>query len=365
MFRRNLIPVWVGIILLSGMFLMGQEGWGPTPCIDEDIDGYGDPANATCTYPQLDCDDADPDIHPGAEGLEFDPATCSDGVDNNCNGLIDDDDVFCLSDMATIPSTGPSGFAMGDHFAEGDADELPVHYVEISSFMMDRHEVTNAEYAECVDAGECDAPWKTWSATRGGANGYYGNPAYDDFPVIFVSWPDASDYCAWNAGKRLPTEAEWEYAARGGLAGARYPWGDTITENDANFRWTWGPFDRFDTSEVGSYPGNGYGLFDVAGNVQEWVSDRYKFEDEEPPFYNYYQDCFDAGIVIDPQGAPFPTSAISVQRGGYFLQNADPAYDPNNFWAVSQRDSGLGGGTPFPAEQWDNYSGFRCAKDLP
>jgi len=95
MFGRKHLPVWIGIILLSGMFLMGQDTWAPTECIDNDSDGYGNPASSQCTYPDLDCDDSNAEVNPGAtEGSAGDP-TCGDGLDNDCDGLTDGDDAGC------------------------------------------------------------------------------------------------------------------------------------------------------------------------------------------------------------------------------------------------------------------------------
>jgi len=95
MFRRNLIPVWVGIMLLSGMFLMGQETWPPPACVDNDGDGYGSPASAGCAHPELDCDDTNPAINPGASERLNDGSTCSDGIDNDCNSFTDGNDSKC------------------------------------------------------------------------------------------------------------------------------------------------------------------------------------------------------------------------------------------------------------------------------
>jgi formylglycine-generating enzyme required for sulfatase activity len=138
---------------------------------------------------------------------------------------------------------------------------------------MDQTEVTNAMYARCVADGDCSPPRYTGSNTR---SRYYGDAAYADYPVIWVAWSQAVAYCTW-AGRQLPTEAQWEYAARGGLAGATYPWGNESpsctlgAENGAQYRDC--PPD--DTIAVGSYFPNGYGLYDMAGNVWEWAADWY------------------------------------------------------------------------------------------
>ena len=213
--------------------------------------------------------------------------------------------------MAQIPE---GCFEMGDAFSEVYGFEYPVHNVCISAFEMDVHEVTNAEYKACVDDGGCTAPSFSSSYTRGS---YYGNPDYDDFPVIWVDWYKATDYCTW-AGKRLPTEAEWEYAARGGLDGKRYPWGDTIDCDDACYGRYFssdpcighchnGMCDN-DTHPVENYAANGYGLYDLAGNVWEWVNDWYQ--------RNYYQYCVTHGIINDPPGPESGTSR--VLRGGSY-----------------------------------------------
>ena len=129
---------------------------------------------------------------------------------------------------------------------------------------MDTHEVTNSEYAACVSGTGCTAPSNATSSTRAS---YYGNTSFNNFPVIYVTWNQATAYCAW-AGKRLPTEAEWEYAARGGLSGKRYPWGDSIGGTEANYLGSGDPWDD-DTSPAENYAPNGYGLYDMAGNVFE------------------------------------------------------------------------------------------------
>jgi len=254
---------------------------------DGDGDGYGDPASGLCAHPEADCDDGHATVHPGA------PELC-DGLDNQCagdagHGSIDEGYAACCG-MASIPA---GCFHMGDSFSEGWPDERPVHEVCLSAFEMDVHEVTNAEYAECVADGGCTPPRSSGSYSR---ETYYGDPAFDGYPVIWMEWQQMEQYCAW-AGKRLPTEAEWECAARGGLEGKRYPWGNWVGVRHANFGFHVG-----DTTPVESYPANGYGLFDMAGNVWEWVADWFG------------ETTYSASPVDDPTGPA--TGAARVRRGG-------------------------------------------------
>lgn len=148
------------------------------------------------------------------------------------------------------------------------AHEQPQQAVPLEAFWLDQTEVTNAMYAQCVAGGACQAPARNSSATR---EAYYGNPEYDDYPVIWVNWFQAQAYCTW-AERRLPTEAEWEKAARG-TDERRYPWGEKISCAQANYGGNCGG----DTSPVGSYPegASPYGALDMAGNVFEWVNSLY------------------------------------------------------------------------------------------
>lgn len=158
----------------------------------------------------------------------------------------------------------PEGeFTMG---SEASPDEQPIHPVTLSAFWIDQTEVTNAMYEKCVEATQCRPPVAITSNTR---DLYFYNPDFGNYPVVFVSSNDANAYCSW-AGRRLPTEAEWEKAARG-TDGGTYPWGKD--EPGSNFL----NLDIADTTEVGKYPDGAsvYGALDMAGNVYEWVADWY------------------------------------------------------------------------------------------
>jgi len=154
----------------------------------------------------------------------------------------------------------PAGeFTMGSD--EGDSDEQPVHTVYLDAFWIDKYEVTNAQYQKCVEAGACDTPEVTTD---------YNNVDYAQHPVVHVDWNEVNDYCQW-VGKRLPTEAEWEKAARG-TDGRTYPWGEGIDCEHAQYKGC-----GEGSVPVGSRPkgASPYGALDMAGNVWEWVADWY------------------------------------------------------------------------------------------
>jgi formylglycine-generating enzyme required for sulfatase activity/serine/threonine protein kinase len=160
----------------------------------------------------------------------------------------------------------PEGeFEMGSE--DGESDEEPVHTVYLDAFWIDQTEVTNAMYATCMADGDCKQPQISGSYSR---DSYFGNSSYDDYPLIRVDWVQADAYCVW-AGRRLPSEAEWEKAARG-TDGRTYPRGENISCDLANYGSC-----VDDTSEAGSYPDGAspYGALDMAGNVWEWVADWY------------------------------------------------------------------------------------------
>lgn len=201
-----------------------------------------------------------------------------------------------------------------------DEDETPLHRVYLDAFWMDRTEVTNAMYRQCVSAGVCTPPAQPK---------FYEDPKFTDHPVIGVSWDQAKTYCGW-AGRRLPTEAEWEKAARG-TDGRIYPWGNEApSPNLANF-------DHLvnETTPVGTYPqgASPYGALDMAGNAWEWTADGYS-----PEFY-----------ANSPLENPLSDSPVNrrVIRGGNWDSNAEGIRAANRFWAYPGRN---------------DTDGFRCAK---
>ena len=180
--------------------------------------------------------------------------------------------VHIIGEVALIPA---GEFQMGGRDGDAESDEQPVHTVYVDAFYIDKYEVTNAQYKKFVDA---NPQWQKDNIPRNLHNGKYlrfwrGNTYHlskENHPVVYVSWYAAMAYAKW-AGKRLPTEAEWEKAARGGVVGRKYPWGDLIDSTKANYGRAVGK-----TMLVGTYPANDYDLYDMVGNVMEWCLDAYE-----------------------------------------------------------------------------------------
>ena len=215
-------------------------------------------------------------------------------------------------DGASMVYVPPGEFMMGDD--EGSPAQQPAHLVSTLGFWMYQYEVTNSQFSQCVAAGECETPEITaWDSHEKTPNEYYDQSDFADFPVIYVSWKSAAAYCKW-VGGRLPTEAEWEMAARGGLEEMSYPWGneepvcDLGAVNGAHFANCGDPFGGL-VIPVGSFAPNGYGLFDMAGNVGEWVKDYYE------------EDYYKSKIYENPQGPGLTT--YHGLRGGDFRVTAN------------------------------------------
>jgi formylglycine-generating enzyme required for sulfatase activity len=237
----------------------------------------------------------------------------------------------------------PEGeFLMGSADTDSDAfdSEKPQHPVYLDAYWIDQTEVTNVMYSECVSSGSCELPEYPESFSR---SSYFGNSRYDDYPVIFVSWNDANSYCQW-AGRRLPTEAEWEKAARG-VEGYIYSWGNAFDGTRANFcdqncpyEWADTRYDDgyADTAPVSAYPdgASNYGIMNMAGNVYEWVADWWA------------SDYYSITPLVNPQG---PESGKGrVLRGCCWYCGA-----------IEMRVAFRNWGNP---DETDNIIGFRCAR---
>jgi eukaryotic-like serine/threonine-protein kinase len=222
-------------------------------------------------------------------------------------------------------------------------DEIPAHHVQLDAYWVDQVEVTNGMYQLCVSAQACRLPAKTNSDNEAE---YFGTPEFKDYPVINVTWFDANAYCAW-AGRRLPSEAEWERAARGDDM-RTFPWGDELPNaNNSNSLNTVG-----DTSRVGSY-GLGispFGALDMIGNVWEWVADYYDA--------NYYTETSDT----NPGG---PETAVlnhlRVIRGGSFQDDLVSLRIPNRGYESGPNPNAVQGQDEYYGRSSVKI-GFRCAQ---
>lgn len=221
-------------------------------------------------------------------------------------------------DFVYIPA---GAFKMGDTFGDGLPRERPAHTVDLDAFYIAKYETTNAQWRKFRDdPGYDDVKyWPNGKVVRKDQVSYWmnasnhggGTPDSDDYPVMGVNWDSATAYCNWVSAKtgkkyRLPTEAEWEKAARG-TDQRRYPWGNEIEHADANYVGT----QKMDTSmKVGSFPKgvSPYGVYDMAGNISEWCSDWYS------------RDYYSVSPKKNPKGPA--TGAYKVVRGGSFFLEA-------------------------------------------
>jgi sulfatase modifying factor 1 len=228
-------------------------------------------------------------------------------------------------DMALIPK---GEFTMGSN----EHSDEPRHQVVLDPYLIDKYEVSNARYKEFM------------SATGHPAPAYWDDPrlSKSNQPVVGVSWTDANAFCKWE-GKRLPTEAEWERAAKGPDGDNHYPWGHKLDANKANYGQNVGR-----TMPVDSYPEgvSGFGVYNMAGNVFEWVEDWY-----DPKYYK-------ESLALNPKGADkgynFANQGqVKVLRGGSWLAPETSLHTSHRFWNQPDNNSyGVG-------------LGFRCAKSAP
>ena len=231
----------------------------------------------------------------------------------------------------------PAGeFRMGSE--AGLTDERPAHTVLLDAFWIDRTEVTNAKYTLCVQSRACEKP----SVTT-----YFDNPSYSDHPVVSVSWEAAKAYCTW-AGRRLPTEAEWEKAASWDPAKNEkrvHPWGDDFDCKKGNFEGS--SCDGYgETSPAGAFPSgaSAYGALDLAGNAWEWVNDAFLETDPFGERENYYA----VSPASNPQGVDPSITEYRVMRGGAWKMNFGGGRATYRLW--------------FGLDDAYDFAGFRCAR---
>ena len=323
---------YAGVLLVCSLFYVVLGGQSKT-CIDNDGDGFSiEGGGCPPCLPPFDCDDTDVEVNPGVvEGPSGDPI-CSDGIDNDCDGMADGEDPGCNDDMVLIPA---GEFVMGSDPTDPKSYSKveTEHIVYLSAYLIDLYEVTNQAFGGFLnDYGSNTSPegYEMLDDTSPyrhiflDGSSWVAEAPYEDHPAVEVSWYGANTFCEYY-GKRLPTEAEWEKAARGGCevggipfvcedpADERtFPWGEGIDCNHANYD-ARDTFCEGETMPVGSYPLgiSPYGLYEMAGNVTEWIKDWWGRDYYE---YSPYQD---------PQG---PESGVfRVIRGGSWDNSGDDA----------------------------------------
>jgi formylglycine-generating enzyme required for sulfatase activity len=309
--------------------------------VDVDLSWSGsDPDGDTLTYDvYFGTSSAPPLASSGQSATTYDPGTLAnsttyywrivahDNHDHSTSGPVwSFTTVGGFAGMVLVPA-GPYNIG-----ATYQPEAQPVHAVNVPAFYMDIYEVTNAQYKAF-----CDSTSRTYPLDPGfpGMPNYFTDPAYANYPVVNVDWNDARAYAAW-AGKRLPTEAEWERAAKGNTDNRQYPWGDTWVAANANI-WN-NPADGYTrTSPVGNYP-NGIspaGCYDIAGNVWEWCEDDWHS--------NYNGAPTDGSAWIDsPRGSTRVIRGGSWEYGDTYTRCAN-----RNSSSPTNRDAGVG---------------FRCAR---